>query len=191
VATTPNHRVRRELALSWGVNAQYSDLGHSVETIIDDGVQAALDAGVAESGDTVAVLSGMMSELDAQDATNMLKVHVAAETIATGRSVVRGQTVGPVERTATGDLTGIQDGTILVLDPDFDSEFTGDATRLAGIVDARPGMTGYPAMVARELEIPMISGAPLGSHVGDGDVVTLNAERGVVYEGDVRSRERR
>jgi len=191
VATTPNHRVRRELALSWGVNAQYSDLGDSVETIIDDGVQAALDAGVAESGDTVVVLSGMMSELDAQDATNMLKVHVAAETIATGRSVVRGQTVGPVERTATGDLTGIPEGTILVLDPDFDGEFTGDATRLAGIVDARPGMTGYPAMIARELEIPMISGAPLGARVGDGDVVTLNAERGVVYDGDVRSRERR
>ncbi|WP_440007823.1 pyruvate kinase [Halomicrococcus sp. SG-WS-1] len=191
VATTPNDYVRRQLALSWGVNPQYSDLAHSVETIIDDAVQAALDAGVAESGDTVVVLSGMMSDLEGSDATNMLKVHVAAQTIATGRSVVRGQVAGPVERTATGDLSGIPDGTVLVLDPDFDGEFTGDASHLAGIVDARPGMTGYPAMVARELEIPMVSGAPLGPEVEDGDVVTLDAERGVVYEGDVRSRERR
>ncbi len=85
VATTPNDRVRRKLALSWGVNSQFTDLGHSVETIMEDGVQAALDAGVAESGDTVVVLSGMMSELDGSDTANMLKVHVAAETIATGR----------------------------------------------------------------------------------------------------------
>ncbi|ODR79276.1 pyruvate kinase [Haladaptatus sp. W1] len=190
VATTPNDRVRRKLALSWGVNAQYTDLGHSVETIVEDGVQAALDAGVAESGDTVVVLSGMMSELDGSDTANMLKVHVAAETIATGRSVVRGQTVGPAVRSSTGDLSEVPSGGILVLEPDFDGEFTGDTSRLAGIVDSRPGMTGYPALIARELEIPMISGAPLGPTVSDGDEITLDAERGVVYDGDVRSYDR-
>ncbi|WP_458207147.1 pyruvate kinase [Haladaptatus sp. NG-SE-30] len=190
VATTPNDRVRRTLALSWGVNAQYTDLGRSVETIIEDGVQAALDANVAESGDTVVVLSGMMSELDGSDTANMLKVHVAAETIATGRSVVRGQVAGPVTRSSTGDLSDAPDGTILVLEPDFDGEFTGDTSRLAGIVDARPGMTGYPALVARELDIPMVSGAPLGPEVNDGDEVTIDAERGVVYVGDVRSNDR-
>jgi pyruvate kinase len=190
VATTPNDRVRRKLALSWGVNAQYTDLGHSVETIVEDGVQAALDSGVAESGDTVVVLSGMMSELEGSDTANMLKVHVAAETIATGRGVVRGQTVGPVARSSTGDLSEVPTGAILVLEPDFDGEFTGDTSRLAGIVDSRPGMTGYPALIARELEIPMISGAPLGPAVSDGDEITLDAERGVVYDGDVRSYER-
>ncbi|WP_227355531.1 pyruvate kinase [Haladaptatus salinisoli] len=190
VATTPNDRVRRKLTLSWGVNAQYTDLGRSVETIIEDGVQAALDADVAESGDTVVVLTGMMSELEGSDTANMLKVHVAAQTIATGRSVVRGQTAGPVTRSTTGDLSDVPEGTVLVLEPEFDGEFTGDTSRLAGIVDARPGMTGYPALIARELDIPMVSGAPLGPEVDDGDTVTLDAERGVVYEGDVRSRDR-
>ncbi|WP_458185137.1 pyruvate kinase [Haladaptatus sp. NG-WS-4] len=190
VATTPNDRVRRKLALSWGVNAQYTALGDSVETIIENGVQAALDGDVAQSGDTVVVLSGMMSELDGSDTANMLKIHVAAETIATGRSVVRGQVAGPVTRSSTGDLSDVPDGTVLVLEPDFDGEFTGDTSRLAGIVDARPGMTGYPALVARELDIPMISGAPLSPSIEDGDKVTIDAERGVVYEGDVRSGDR-
>jgi pyruvate kinase len=190
VATTPNDHVRRQLALSWGVNAQYTPVAEGIDTIIDDSVQAALDAGVADSGDTVVVVSGMMSELEGTSTTNMLKVHVAAETIATGRSVVRGRVAAPVARTDDGDLSDVADGSILAIEPEFDGEFTGDAAKLVGIVDARPGMTGYPAMVARELDIPMVSGAPLNPAIRDGDVVTLDAERGVVYEGDVTHADR-
>ncbi|MFC4449203.1 pyruvate kinase [Halorussus aquaticus] len=190
VATTPNDDVRRQLALAWGVNAQYTPVAEGVDTIIEDAVQAALDAGVADSGDTVVVVSGMMSELEDTSTTNMLKVHVAAETIATGRSVVRGRIAGPVARTENGDLSEVAEGSILALDPEFDGEFTGDPSKLLGIVDARPGMTGYPAMIARELDIPMMSGAPLDPTIRNGDVVTLDAERGVVYDGDVTHAER-
>jgi pyruvate kinase len=190
VATTPNDEVRRQLALSWGVNAQYTPLSSGVDNVIEDAVQAALDANVADSGDTVVVLSGMMSELEGTSTTNTLKVHVAAETIATGRSVVRGRVAAPVARTDDGDLSDVAEGSVLAIEPEFDREFTGDASKLVGIVDARPGMTGYPAMIARELDIPMVSGAPLDPNIRDGDTVTLDAERGVVYEGDVTDAER-
>ena len=46
-------------------------------------------------------------------------------------------------------------------------------------------MTGYPAIVARELDIPMISGAPMPADLADGTTVTIHAGRGVVYEGNV------
>jgi pyruvate kinase len=190
VATTPNDEVRRQLALSWGVNAEYTPMSSGVENVIENAVQSALDAGVAESGDTVVVLSGMMSELEGTSTTNTLKVHVAAETIATGRSVVKGRVAAPVFRTTDGDLSDVPEGSVLAIDPEFDGEFTGDPEKLVGIVDARPGMTGYPAMVARELDIPMVSGAPLDPAIRDGDRVTLDAERGVVYEGDVTPDER-
>jgi pyruvate kinase len=52
-------------------------------------------------------------------------------------------------------------------------------------------MTGYPALVARELDIPMISGAPIPGGVAPGTPVTLHAERGVVYEGDLIKHRRR
>jgi pyruvate kinase len=186
VASTPNDRVRRQLALSWGVNAQYAPYAdEGADAVIENAVQAALDAGVAESGDTVVVLSGMMTELESASTTNMLKVHVAAETLATGRSVVGGRVAGPVERTADGDLSSVPEGAILALDESFDGEFDGETAKLGGIVDAAPGMTGYPAMVAREVGLPMLSDAAVD--VADGTVVTLDAERGVVYEGDVES----
>lgn len=185
VATTPNDRVRRQLALSWGVNAQYGEYSTSIGEVLEHSVEAALDTDVAESGDTVVVLSGMMTELEGTDTTNMLKVHVVAETIATGRTVVEGRIAGPLSRSRNGDLSDIPPGTILALPADFDDEFSDDTEKLAGIIDARPGMSGYPAIVARELGIPMISGAPLPDTIADGTTVTLDTERGVVYEGDI------
>ncbi|WP_224269942.1 pyruvate kinase [Haloprofundus salinisoli] len=185
IATTPNDRVRRQLSLSWGVNAQYADYRESAEEVMEGGVNAALEAGVAESGDTLVVLSGMMTELEETNTTNMLKVHIAAEAITTGRSVVGGRVAGPVVRLTDGDLSEIPDGALVALDRTFDDELTGDVDRLGGIVDAREGMTGYPALVAREVDIPMISGASLPEDVDDGTLVTLDAERGIVYDGNV------
>jgi pyruvate kinase len=192
VATTPNDRVRRQLALSWGVNAQYAELDEaSASAVVENAARAALDAGAADSGDTVVVLSGMMTDLDDADTTNTLKVHVVAETLAVGRGVVEGWVSGPVARLGHGDLSDVPEGVVLVLEPEFDDEFRGDLSRVAGIVTAQPGMTSYPAMVARELDVPMVAGAELGADVADGDVVTVDAERGVVYGGEIaRGRDR-
>lgn len=191
VATTPNDRVRRQLALSWGVRPKYTDYAEDMEHVLDNAVDAALEAGAAESGDTLVVLSGMMTELEGTNTTNTLKVHVAAETLASGKAVVAGHVAAPIARTDDGDLDALPDGSIVVLDAGFEGEFSGDLSGLAGIVDAREGMTGYPAVVARELGIPMISGATLPPTVADGDVVTLDGERGVVYDGDVTAAGRR
>ncbi len=184
VATTPSDAVRRQLALSWGVRPVAAGYSESVEEVMDDAVDAALSTGVADSGDTLVVLSGMMTELEG-NSTNTLKLHVAAETVATGRNVVGGRVCAPLARVPDGDLSDVPDDVIAYLPATFDAEFYGDTGKLAGIVDARAGMTGYPAIIAREQEIPMVSGAPVPGRIDDEMLVTLDAERGVVYEGDV------
>ncbi|MEF8974064.1 MAG: pyruvate kinase [Haloarcula sp.] len=190
VASTPSERVRRKLALSWGirpVTTEYTTDG--ADAIIQTAVQAALDTEAAEGGDTVVVLSGMMTELDGMNTANMLKVHVAAETVASGRSIVDGLVTGPVHRIPTapprespGDLSNVPDGAILAVPEGFDGEFVGDTGRIGGIIDAHDGVTSYAAIIARELSIPMISNAELPETVSDGSTVTLDSERGVVYE---------
>jgi len=189
VACTPREGVRRRLALSWGtipVATPYTDGG--ADAVINNAVQSALDVEVAESGDTVVVLSGMMTELEGVDTANMLKVHVASETIATGRSVVEGFVSGELHRTEDGDLSGIPQGAILAVPDGFDGEFVGDVESLGGIVDGHGGMTSYAAVVARELDIPMISAASLPDDLRSGSVVTLDAERGIVYDEAVHER---
>ncbi|MFB6227830.1 MAG: pyruvate kinase [Halobacteriales archaeon] len=188
VAATPTDQVRRQLAVSWGVNAQYADLGtEGPAGVIENAVSAALDSRLVDSGDTVIVLSGMMTGVE-RSTTNTLKVHVAAETLGIGRGVVSGQAVGPISRAPSGDLSGIPEGAILALDADFDGEFESDTGRIGGIIHARTGITGYPAIVAREIGVPMASGIDING-VDAGKTVTLDGDRGVVYAGDVRHSE--
>ena len=180
VAATTESDVRRRLALSWGIIPARADAAAgSVDAVIQNAVQSALDADVARSGDTVVVLSGMMTEYDDLDTANMLKVHVASPRVASGRSVVSGFATGPVYPVTDGDLSDLPEGAILSVPEAFDGEFRGDLSRIGGIVDAHPSITGYPAIVARELDVPMISHAHCS--VEAGREITLDAERGVVY----------
>jgi pyruvate kinase len=185
VAVTPDDRVRRQLAVSWGVDARYGSYAADIDSVLETAVQSALDAGVATSGDTIVVLAGMMTDPTEADVANTLKVHVVAETLVTGRTVVSGQVAAPIARTQEGDLDAVPAGSIVVLPPGFEGEFDGDVSKIAGIVAAESGLTGYPAIVARELGVPMISGATLPASLADGAVVTLDGERAVVYDGDV------
>ncbi|WP_336034746.1 pyruvate kinase [Halobacterium yunchengense] len=184
VCATPSHRVRRQLGLHWGVHAEYAEVAEGdATTVVERAVQAAVDSGAVDSGDTVVVLVGMMTELEGASTTNTLKVHVAAETLAVGQSVVSGRVTGPVAFLDDGDLSGVPEGGVVVLGPGFDAEFSGDLSRLGGVVSAQSGMTGYPAMVARELGVPMVGDARL-EDVAAGDLVTVDGERGVVYAGE-------
>ncbi|WP_247731570.1 pyruvate kinase [Halovivax limisalsi] len=189
IASTPHDGVRRQLALSWGVTPVYAPISdQSADAVIERAVQSAIDAGVAESGETVVVLCGMMTELEGANTTNMLKVHVAADTLETGRVVVEGRASGPIAHASDGALTDLPEGAILALDAEFDGEFDGDVSRLSGILDARPGMTGYAALVAREVGIPMLSGADC-TDLAAGRVVTIDGDRGVVYDGELAPRD--
>ncbi|WP_336002143.1 pyruvate kinase [Halorientalis halophila] len=189
VAATPSERVRRQLALTWGIRPEYARYAAAgADAVVQTAVRAAVDAGVVAPGETVVVLAGMMTELDGLDTANTLKVHVAAETLTTGRPVVDGIASGTVFHVADGgDLTGIPEGAILAVPADFDGEFDGDLSRIGGIVTAHEGVTGYAAIVARELGVPTIADADLGDVAG-GSVVTLDGERGVVYADAIAAR---
>jgi len=186
VATTPSDEVRRRLTLSWGIQpATTPYTAEGASAVINSAVQSAIDVGAAESGDTVVVLSGMMTELEGVNTSNMLKVHVASETVGSGRSVVAGLVSGRLHWAGDGDLSDVPEGAILCVSRAFDGEFVGDPGKLGGIVDAHEGTTSYAAMVARELSIPMVSAVSVGDRLTAGDVVTLDAERGLVYDGAI------
>ena len=181
VATTPRADVKRQLTLSWGIVPRQAGYVEDTDSLIRNAVQSALDAGSAESGDTVVVLSGMMTAHGGSDTADMLKVHVASERLVAGRSVVSGFATGPLYKVTDGDLSEIPDGAVVAVPESFEGEFTGELSKIAGVIDAHEGMTGYAAIVARELEIPMISNASIPDEIADGRVITLDGERGVIY----------
>ena len=187
VAVTPDDGVRRRLALTWGVLPRHQPfVDDGAAELVEQSATATVDAGVAESGDTVVVLAGMMTELEGANTTNTLKVHLAAEVLTSGRGVSGGRRAGPTFHAPEGDLADCPEGAVVVLPEPFDAEFTGDLSSVAAIVAADRGMTSLPAVVARELGVPMVGDAALG--VPEDTVVTVDGDRGVVYESDIVGR---
>ncbi|MFB6233828.1 MAG: pyruvate kinase [Halopenitus sp.] len=188
VAVTPDPAVRRRLALLWGVEPRYQSSPEAgAAELIEQSATAAVDAGIADSGDTVVVLAGMMTDLEGANTTNTLKVHLAAEVIASGTGVRSGRAAGTVFHTADGDLTDCPDAAVVSLPASFDGEFDGDLSKIAAIVATDHGMTSYPAMIAREVGVPMVSG--VSEPISEGTVVTVDGDRGVVYESAVTDEE--
>ena len=187
VGVTPDDRVRRRLALTWGVLPRHQPfVDDGAAELIERSATETVDAGVADSGDTVVVLAGMMTELEGANTTNTLKVHLAAEVLTSGRGVSGGRAAGPTFHAPDGDLTDCPEGAVVVLPEPFDAEFTGDLSSVAAIVAADRGMTSLPAVVAREFGVPMVDDAVPG--VPEGTVITVDGDRGVVYESDIVGR---
>ncbi|MEF8812216.1 MAG: pyruvate kinase [Halovenus sp.] len=187
VAVTPDRQVRRRLALLWGISPRYQPTPEGgAADLIEQSANAAIDAGISASGDTVVVLAGMMTDLEGANTTNTLKVHLAAEVLASGRGIQGGRSAGPVWVAPDGDLTGCPDGAVVSIPDSFDGEFVGDLSKLAGIVAADKGQTSYPAVIARELDIPMVGG--ITWPIPGGTVVTVDGDRGVIYESDIEER---
>ncbi|WP_256562621.1 pyruvate kinase [Halomarina pelagica] len=182
VVVTPDERVYRQLSLLWGTVPRLSPLSvGAADAVIEAAATEALRVGAAEPGGTVVVLSGMMKELEGTNTTNTLKVHMAADVIASGRITVTGRATGPVVRTETGDLRDAPEGAIVALPEDFAGEFTGDLSAIGGLIHERPESTNYAAIVARELGVPMVGDVTLPDDVPDGTRITVDGERGVIY----------
>lgn len=150
-----------------------------ISDLIDQSATAAIETGVIERGDTIVVLAGMMTNLEGANTTNTMKVHIAAEILASGRGVCSGQIEGPVFRSSDGDLTACPKGAIVSVPDKFDTEFVGELSKIAGIVSADHGTTSYPAVVARELGVPMVGG--IEQRLPEDHSVVVDGERGVVY----------
>lgn len=184
VAVSPDDRVLRRLSLSWGVHPELGSLADEPGGVIQSAVDTALSAEMVESGDTVVAISGVMTDVDRETA-NTLQIHIAAERVAVGTGVVAGDVAGPLVISEDGHIEGIPDGAVLYLPKSFQGEISGELDRLGGIMHERHGMTGYPALIARELNIPMASGVTLPSELTEGETLTLSGDRGVVYRGNV------
>ena len=72
VAVTPNERVAKQLAFSWGVLPVVADEFKSTDEMLENSVEIAKKAGVVKTGDTVVVAAGV--PVDKTGSTNLMKV---------------------------------------------------------------------------------------------------------------------
>ncbi|HIJ12469.1 MAG TPA: pyruvate kinase [Halobacteriales archaeon] len=184
-AVLPSDNLCRRLSLSWGVSAKQGLLpNEQTFEITNHAVSLALTSKIVHDGDTVVVISGMLPHLS-WNTTKTLQVHVASEIIDRGEGIVSGRVSGPLFRLSSSNLDSIPEGAIVFIPNTFTGEIPTLAKKYSGILYESPGLTSYVALIARELNLPMISGISIPDSLSNKSIVTLDGSRGLLYYGNI------
>ena len=183
-AVLPSENLCRRLALSWGVSAKQESLPNEQPfEITNNAVSLALASKIVRDGDTVVVISGMLPHLS-WNTTKTLQIYVASEIIDKGVGIVSGLVSGPLFRLSLSNIDSIPEGAIVFIPRTFTEEIPALAKKYSGILYESPGLTSYVALIARELNLPMISGISLPDSLSNKTIVTLDGGRGLLYHGN-------
>ncbi|WP_242219699.1 pyruvate kinase [Bacillus cereus group sp. BfR-BA-01380] len=184
VAVTSNEQVCRRLALSWGVQAYMAEeKAKSTDEMLETAIQTAMDADMIGLGDTVVITAGV--PLAETGTTNLMKIHVVGEQIAKGQGIGRKTAKGKVvvAKTAEEALANVTEGSILVT-VSTDKDMIPAIEKAAALIVEEGGLTSHAAVVGVSIGIPVIVGvATATSTLKSGQEVTVDAARGIVYNG--------
>ncbi|WP_379965479.1 pyruvate kinase [Ectobacillus sp. sgz5001026] len=184
VAVTFNEMICRRLALVWGVQA-YLAKGtvNSTDELLETAIDTGMDAGIINFGDTVVITAGV--PVGETGTTNIMKIHVVGEQIANGQGIGRKSATGKVvsAKNAAEALAKMTQGDVLVtVSTDKDMM---EAIRMASaLVIEEGGLTSHAAIVGVSIGIPVVVGVQNATSIlQDGQEVTVDAARGIIYNG--------
>ena len=186
VATTIEEGVARKLSLVWGVNPYVSKESTFTDELIDRSIYSALKSGLVFEGDLIVLTAGIPVGVGV--ATNLIKVHTIGKIILQGQAIGKSSVVGKVCKGNTVEelKDKFEDGDILVADY-TDAEIVEYIDRSSGIIVAEGGLTSHAAISAIHFKKPAIIGANKAMEtVEDGEIITLDAISGIVYEGTAK-----
>jgi pyruvate kinase len=182
IAVTPREQVARQLTLTWGVSPVLCRPTKNTDEMFSAAIEASVNSGLANNGDLVLITAGV--PVGVSGSTNLLRVHTIGEILLQGTGLGRKPVCGPVRIAKTGaEAAQIKKGEILVA-PATDSSFIPHMEKAAGLVVEEGGLTSHAAVVALHMGLAVIVGAEGAlALLSNGDLVTLDTVRGLVYRG--------
>lgn len=186
IATTPDRKVKRKLSLVWGVIGLLISETDGTDEMVGEAVAGALAADLIKGGDLVVVTAGVPAGIPGT--TNLIKVHVVGEVIASGTGIGNLVATGicRVAESSIDAINKVQDGDILVTNS-TDKEFIPAMEKAAAVITEQGGLTSHAAIVALNMGLPVIVGVLDALKIlKDGTVITVDAPRGQIYLGAAR-----
>jgi pyruvate kinase len=186
VAVTPSPMVQRQLCLYWGIHPLLAKRTASTDEMLADAIGVAKERGFVSPGDVVVMTAGAAGSL--AGTTNLIKVQVVERILVRGQGIGTSAAHGQVRHVgdALPSLSAVSPSDVLVVQKTT-KELIPLAQRAAGLVVVEGGLDSHAATMARELGVTTILGAlDARSALKDGEMVTLDPVRGLVYEGQVK-----
>ena len=185
IACVMREQVQRQLSLSWGITPLMMSLAHSTDELIEMSTALAKENGYLHNGELAVVTAGV--PVGVSGTTNMIKIHMVGNCLATGVGVGRGKTdlvsasgKACVCRTLEEVKAKFRPGMVLVV-PSTSNEMLGYVRDAAALVVEEPGLNSHAAIVGNSLLKPTIVGAAGAcSHIRDGLDIAVDCAHGSV-----------
>ncbi|MBN2908995.1 pyruvate kinase [Polycladomyces sp. WAk] len=183
IAVTPNDRVMAKLSLVWGVYPVKGTKVTNTDEMLQVAIRSALASKYVRHGDLVVITAGVPS--GQSGSTNLMKVHVIGDVLASGQGVGKQVVTGTVVvgRSAEELREKMVDGAILVT-PATDRDMMDAFERASAVITEEGGLTSHAAVVGLSLGIPVIVGVENATEIlKDGMEITVDSDRGQIYSG--------
>ena len=183
IAATNSEMVMRQMGLVWGVYPLLAEKGLSTDDVFEKSVQSALDMDYISSGDLVVITAGV--PVGIAGTTNLINVHIASEILIRGVGVGTTNISGRA-RLITDSNMEIEQGDIIVASS-TDKDMMNIINKASAIITEEGGLTSHAAVVGVSLGIPVIVSATNALKIiEDNETITIDAQSGLVYKGEVK-----
>jgi len=186
LAITPHVDVARQMQLVWGVKPLLVlDLPSTGQTF-QAALNVAQEKGLVSEGDLVVLTAGTLQGV--AGSTDLIKVEVVTAVRGKGVGIGQGSVSGRARLASTlKEIRQFHSGEILVA-PSTNAEHIDAIRKAAGIVTEDSSLTSHAAVIGLRLGIPVLVGVKNATGViRDGEIVTLDMQRGLVYSGGSRA----
>jgi pyruvate kinase len=185
IAATPSILASRKLSVVWGVTPLIIDETAGTDDLVAEAVAKALAAKYVNSGDLIVITAGV--PVGVPGSTNLIKVHIVGQILVRGTGVGTKTASGTIRIVATAKaaIERMQPGDILV-SRGTERDWVPAMEKAGGVIVEEGGLTSHAAIVCLTLGIPVIVGAESATKMKDGEIVTMDCRRGLVYHGIAR-----
>ena len=188
IAVTPHEKTIRRMMLFWGVQPVLGARVRNSDDMVQNAITKSLEQGLVAEGDLVVITAGV--PVGMSGTTNMIRVHIIGKILLSG--------IGIGQRAVTGKVCvahsiedikqKMQPGDVLVI-AGVDEETAIYAAKAGAIIAEEGGLTSNAAVVSITTGIPAVIGVEQAvSSLADGLIVTVDAARGLIYQGEINAR---
>ena len=184
LAVTFDERTKRGLMLNWGVYPTVADKPSTTDEMFELAAKQAVDLGFAKEGDLILITAGV--PVGERGTTNVMKIQLIGSKLLEAQGIGEKSVVANavIAHSAEEAIAKAKDGMILVV-PTTDKEYMPAIEKAAALVVEDGGLTSHAAVVGIAKDLPVIVGAKdATTTIKDGELVTLDSRRGIVYRGE-------
>lgn len=183
LAITFDDRTRRGLTVNWGVYPVMAEAPASTDEMFTLATEKAKEEGFAKEGDLILITAGV--PVGEKGTTNLMKIQLIGTKLVSGQGVGDETVIGKAVVASSAEEANKKavEGAVLVTKT-TDKDYLPAIEKASALVVENGGLTSHAAVVGISMGIPVVVGAEKATElISDGEVVTIDSRRGIVYRG--------